>query len=190
MRVASFIFTFFCFFAGNSYAEKLKTVSEFDLKKYVGTWHQVAVVPAFFQRDCITNTKAEYSLLENGFIKVVNSCETSSGDIKASQGRARINPKFNDPAKLEVTFVKIFGWVWMFGGDYWVSYIDADYSSVIVAHPKYEYGWVLSRNPSFTDEEYKDIEKRLVELGYDQCQFELSSSDERVFPEKTLLCQL
>ena len=169
-------------------ADGPKTVTELDLIKYQGTWNQMAAIPAVFQRDCTSNTTAEYKLLDSGLIKVVNSCEKENGKRKSSEARARINPDYNDPGKLEVTFVKIFGWIWSFAGDYWVMYINTDYNVALIGNPGYDYGWILSKKESLTKEEYRDLNQMLITNGYDSCQFILSNTPQQRFDSNIRLC--
>lgn len=49
-----------------------KPVANFEAKKYTGTWYEIARLDFKFERN-LNNTKAEYSLKDNGDIKVVNS---------------------------------------------------------------------------------------------------------------------
>jgi apolipoprotein D and lipocalin family protein len=45
------------------------TVPYVDIKKYLGTWYEQAVIPFFFERNC-TKTTATYSLNTNGSVRV------------------------------------------------------------------------------------------------------------------------
>ena len=60
------------------------TVDHIDIHRYLGTWNEIASIPQSFQKNCYKNTQAEYDLLEDGFIKVINSCETKEGDIDSA----------------------------------------------------------------------------------------------------------
>ena len=48
------------------------TVASVDVARYAGTWYEVASVKQFFSLGLV-DTKAEYSLLPDGSIKVVNT---------------------------------------------------------------------------------------------------------------------
>ena len=73
-------------------------------------------------------------------------------------------------AKLEVSFVSLFGWQ-LFWGDYWVLELAPDYSYVIVGTPNYRYGWILSRTPVLSAEIHKHLDERLRASGYDPAAF-------------------
>lgn len=165
-----------------------KPVENFDIDRYQGTWNQLALIPARFQKDCIANTTAEYSLLPDGLLRVINSCDKSDGKRKSSEARARVNTDTQLASTLEVTFVKIIKWIWSFAGDYWVIYISDNYDLAVVGHPEYKYGWILSKKDSLSTEEYQNIATIIANQGYDACQFVLSETPGQKFDKDTRLC--
>ena len=52
----------------------LVTVKSVDINKYQGTWYEIARYEHFFEKDC-KNVRANYSLMEENKIKVINSCQ-------------------------------------------------------------------------------------------------------------------
>lgn len=167
---------------------ELTTVKDLDLERYQGVWNQVAAIPASFQRDCIANTTAEYSLLSNGWVRVVNSCDRKDQSRKSSEARARVNRKFGETSKLEVTFVHFIDWIWAFSGDYWVTYLNEGYETVIVGDPKRKFGWILSRKTKLSISEYTKMAWELSERDYDPCDFNLSNTAGQNFTKTTSLC--
>ena len=165
-------------------------VDNFDLERYVGKWNQLSAIPASFQDDCLGNTTAEYTILPKNLIKVENSCDKKNQKRKIGEARARVNKELNSDAALEVTFVKIFGWVWSFSGDYWVTYINDDYTVAIVGHPEYKFGWILARDASLSLNEYSNLNTELIRQGYDSCEFIMSNTPSQDFPADTRLCDL
>jgi len=146
-----------------------ETVSFVDLERYLGTWYEIAAIPNRFQKHCRGNTRAIYQRTDQRRIKVINSCLESDGQIDQAEGVARIvDPATN--AKLEVSFVSLFGWQ-LFWGDYWVLDLAPDYSYVIVGTPDYRYGWLLSRTPVVSKELRNNLDERLRLLGYDPAVF-------------------
>jgi apolipoprotein D and lipocalin family protein len=144
--------------AGNK--QPLETVPYVDLERYLGKWYEIASYPAWFQRGCTAST-AEYSLLQDGNIRVINRCrkESPSGSLKEAKGKAEIlDPKTN--AKLKVWFF------WPFKGKYWIIDLDKDYQWVVVGEPSREYLWILSRTPSMDPDLYRQITEKLPQKGY------------------------
>jgi len=139
----------------------LAVVESVDLGRYLGTWYEIASYPAWFQRNC-TAVTAEYSLRDDGLIKVVNSCRKGSldGKLKQSKGRARVVDSDSN-AKLEVSF---FGPFW---GDYWIIELDPGYRWAVVGEPTRKYLWILSRERLMDDGTFREIVDRLSTKGYD-----------------------
>lgn len=138
--------------------QSLPTVQKVDVKRYMGKWYEIASFPQRFQRGC-SCTVAEYSLNENGTVKVDNSC-TAYGKKKQSIGKAKVVDKETN-AKLKVTFF------WPFWGKYWIIDLADDYSYAVVGHPNREYLWILSRTPQMDKKLYDDIVARAKAKGFD-----------------------
>jgi len=138
----------------------LRTVDRVDLSRYVGTWYEIATIPASFQRGCVGVT-ATYALRPDGDVDVLNTCrkETLDGPVRTARGKAwSVDPS---NAKLEVQFF------WPFHGDYWVIDLGPNYEYAVVGHPSREYLWVLSRTPAMDEATYQAVLSRLREQGYD-----------------------
>ena len=56
-------------------AEKaeLTTISTLDVSRYLGTWYEIAKFPNWFQRNCASDTRAEYSLDTEGSLRVLGT---------------------------------------------------------------------------------------------------------------------
>ncbi|MBE9610262.1 lipocalin family protein [Chitinilyticum piscinae] len=121
-------------------AAEVQTVPAVDLGRYLGKWYEIAAFPMRFQAQCTADTTAEYSMREDGLVRVINRCRTASGDIDSAEGRAKVVAGSNN-SKLRVTFF------WPFYGDYWVIGLDPEYRWAVVGHPSRDYLWLLSRTP-------------------------------------------
>jgi apolipoprotein D and lipocalin family protein len=139
----------------------LETVPHVALRRYLGTWYEIAAFPQRFQRGC-TATSATYALRDDGDIDVVNRCRKDSpdGPEKVARGRARVVDRATN-AKLEVSFFRPF---W---GDYWIIDLGEDYEYAVVGHPSRDYLWILSRKPVMSPDLYESILRRLSAQGYD-----------------------
>ena len=139
----------------------LATVERVDLQKYLGKWYEIASYPAWFQKGCTAST-AEYSLLPDGRIRVVNSCrkESLDGPLKKSRGKAEVVDTTTN-AKLKVWFF------WPFKGNYWIIDLDPEYRWAVVGEPKRKYLWILSRTPTMDPATYEEILSRLTAKHYD-----------------------
>jgi apolipoprotein D and lipocalin family protein len=146
----------------------LQVVPTVDLARYSGTWYEIARLPNKFQKECIGNVTATYTLLDNGEIKVVNRCRKSNGEITEAEGRARRASDDEPNSKLKVRFAPAFlsflSFVW---GDYWILELAVDYSYAVVGEPDRKYLWVLARSPKMDDATLAGILDRVRQQGYD-----------------------
>ena len=147
-------------------ATELKTVPQVDLKKYSGKWFEIARYPNKFQKQCVGNTTANYTVQTNNKIEVVNECLKKDGSTEQAKGEARIVDK-NSNAKLEVRFApKFLSFISAVWGDYWIIYLDDQYQNVAIGDPKRAYFWILSRQPEMNDATYQDILRKAEALGF------------------------
>lgn len=148
-------------------AAPLPTVDHVDLQRYLGKWYEIASIPQFFQKQCVGDVTAEYAM-DGDNIAVTNSCRTAKGERSVAHGQARVVDKVSQ-SKLEVTFVKLFGWRYLFGGDYWIIDLAPDYHYAVIGHPDRTYAWILASTPSLPKQELADIAARMQANGYDTC---------------------
>jgi apolipoprotein D and lipocalin family protein len=148
-------------------AEALATVPALDIKRYAGTWYEIAKFPNSFQDKCVGYTTATYSARPDGRIDVVNRCRRKDGDNQVAEGVAR-QPAGPDSPRLEVRFAPaILSFIPMVWGDYWVIDLDRDYTLAAVSEPKREYLWILARTPRVDPAVYDALLKRLAAQGLD-----------------------
>jgi apolipoprotein D and lipocalin family protein len=130
-----------------------------EISRYLGRWYEIARYEQGFQKDC-DGVTADYSLRDDGKIKVVNACRKPDGKITDAVGKAKVvDPATN--AKLKVSF---FG---PFYGDYWVLDRADNYSWAIVGEQSGRYLWLLSREANPGPEKTGAIIARASALGYD-----------------------
>ena len=155
--------------------QAVKTIASLDVPRYLGTWYEIAKFPNWFQKKCVSNTKAVYTAKPDGNLRVLNSCKTAGGETSEAEGLARqIGAK--DSPKLEVRFapewLSFLPLVW---GDYWVIDLDSQYQVAAVSDPRREYLWVLSRTPQLDPKVYADLLQRLKQQQFDIQKLELTS---------------
>ena len=154
--------------------QAVKTIASLDVPRYLGTWYEIAKFPNWFQKKCVSNTKAVYAARPDGNLRVLNSCKTASGETSEAEGLARqIGAK--DSPKLEVRFapewLSFLPLVW---GDYWVIDLDSQYQVAAVSDPRREYLWILSRTPQLDPKVYADLLQRLKQQQFDIQKLELT----------------
>lgn len=152
----------------------LVTIPSLNVPRYMGTWHEIAKYPNRFQKQCVSNTQAEYRLLEQGSVQVINRCKKNNGEVELVIGEARQIGAASSP-KLQVRFapswLSIFPFVW---GNYWVIDLDSKYQLAAVSEPEQEYLWILSRSPVVRADDYQALLNRLKAQGFNTDRLELT----------------
>lgn len=134
-------------------------VKPFNKEKYLGKWYEIARKDFKFERN-LSNTTAEYSLNENGTIKVNNQgYNTIKGEWKQAIGKAKFVGEENT-AMLKVSF---FG---PFYSGYNVLAIDDEYKYALIAGESTKYLWILSREVNIPEEIKDKYLKIAKEIGY------------------------
>ena len=157
-----------CSTANDAKLAPMPVVDKVDVARYLGTWHQVSWIPNSFQGDCVSDTKATYSL-DGADLRVLNQCKDAAGKTTEAKGIAKIVEGSNN-AKLRVSFFRPFY------GNYWILALDPDYKWVLVGEPKRTFGWVLARDNKLDQTTLNLILDHAVALGYDRAAFKLSPS--------------
>ena len=146
--------------------EPLPVVERVDLKRYTGTWHEIARLPQWFQRGCY-NATAEYCLNDDGSLKVINRF----GKVDDEPSRAECRPlgvEGSNNAKLKVRFDNWFSRLLptIAEGNYWIIHLSEAYDVVMIGEPEREYLWILARQPELPDQRYEKLVARAKELGF------------------------
>ena len=145
------------------------TVTKVDLQRYQGGWYEIARLPNRFQDQCVSDVTAAYRIRDDGRIDVTNRCLLADGQTDEALGVARVVEP-GSGARLEVSFVSLFGWQ-LFWGDYWILDLDESYDYSVVGTPGRGYGWILARTPDISPALRVRIDQVLRAAGYDPARF-------------------
>ncbi|GLT25395.1 hypothetical protein SLA2020_005260 [Shorea laevis] len=147
--------------------KEMEVVRNLDIKRYMGRWYEIASFPSTFQPKNGVNTRATYTLKEDGTVNVLNETWTEGkrGYIEGTAYKA--DPK-SDEAKLKVKFyVPPFLPIIPVVGDYWVLIIDDDYQYALIGQPSRKYLWILCRQTQMDEEIYNQLLQKAKDEGYD-----------------------
>jgi apolipoprotein D and lipocalin family protein len=147
----------------------LNTVPNVDLQKYSGVWYEIARLPNKFQKDCVGDVTAEYTLQQDGKIKVVNGCrEAGKPELKKAEGVARVaDEDKGSNSILEVRFAPaILSFLSSVWGDYRILALDDQYRYALVGSNDRKYLWILSRTKTLDDAVYRRLLAAAVEQGF------------------------
>ena len=137
----------------------LPTVSSVDLKRYAGTWYEMASLPQEYQEGCECTT-ARY-VPEGDHLRVENRCyDASNREYRTAKGVVRPEKGSNN-SRLKVQFAPLFN------GDYYILALESDYGYALVGSPDRKSLWILSRNREPAAEVVKNYLNRAEELGFE-----------------------
>ncbi|XP_076904739.1 temperature-induced lipocalin-1-like [Bidens hawaiensis] len=147
---------------------ELEVVKGLDLQRYMGRWYEIASFPSRDQPRNGTNTRATYSLKEDGSSVHVLNETFSDGKRGFIEGTAyKADPK-SDEAKLKVKFyLPPFLPIIPVTADYWVLYIDDDYRYALIGQPSRKNLWILCRDNQIDEEVYNQLLEKAKGQGYD-----------------------
>ncbi|CAM3857018.1 lipocalin family protein [Tsukamurella ocularis] len=150
-------------------AAPLAPVGKVDVARYVGTWHQLATIPAPFSVQCARDTTATYRIVDATNVSVHNRCTTWTGSTSSIRGNARVT----DPrttAQLHVSFPGVPTQDSLDGPpNYVIAALAPDYSWAFVGDPGRRSAFVLSRTPAVPAARWAQLRATAERLGYNAC---------------------
>jgi apolipoprotein D and lipocalin family protein len=153
-----------------SVPQNVAPVDGFELNRYLGKWYEIARLDHSFERG-LANITADYSLREDGGVKVVNKgFSVADNKWKEAEGKAYF---VRDPQEgyLKVSF---FG---PFYGAYIVFELDKEnYQYAFITSYDKSYLWLLARTPVVSDEVLNRFVQKSGELGF--------ATDKLIFPKQ------
>lgn len=149
----------FGFFGCRTIPEGVEAVQPFDKTRYLGKWYEIARLDFRFERH-LNNTSAEYTLNDDGSIRVLNrGYDTLKQEWVEASGKAR----FVGEDTIGMLKVSFFG---PFYSGYNVLAIDADYRYALVGGSSLEYLWILAREPALPESVKAAYLKQAEAIGY------------------------
>ncbi|MEU7628578.1 lipocalin family protein [Nocardia sp. NPDC049220] len=144
-------------------------VPRLDVERYLGTWHQLAAIPQYFNLVCARDTEANYALDPQGNIAVRNRCTTWANTPNEITGTATSN----DPetgAQLHVSFPGVPTQDRVNGPtNYIVTALGPEYSWAVVTDPSALSGFVLARGVALDNAAWQEVRASIVAAGQNPC---------------------
>lgn len=129
-------------------------VNNFDAKRYLGKWYEIARLDHSFERG-LEQVTATYSTMDDGGLRVINRGFNPDRQVwQQSIGKAYFTGS-PSTASLKVSF---FG---PFYGGYNVIALDNDYQHALVCGPDKDYLWILSRTPTISS----DVKQQMLDTA-------------------------
>lgn len=146
--------------SGPSALPPLKTVTQVDLKRFMGDWYVIASIPTFIEKGA-HNAVESYRLDDDGTIAVTFTFRDGAFD----GGRKQYSPRGfvrDDPSNAlwDMQFI------WPIKADYRITYLTEDYSRTIISREARDYVWIMARTPLLPEDEYRRLLKIVGDQGY------------------------
>lgn len=142
------------------YPEGVSPVREFEVNRYLGTWHEIARLDHSFERG-LQRVTAVYELREDDGLRVINrGYSTEKEQWQQAEGRAYF-VRSRDEGYLKVSFF----------GPFYASYVifeldRKNYQYAWVTSSDRSYLWLLSRTPQVDEAILQRFRERAKNLGY------------------------
>lgn len=146
--------------------DEVRSVRALELSRYLGLWFEIGRLPLRFEDEGARDVTAEYSLRDDGTVRVDNRCLDDKGEPAQAIGQALPDPQH--PGRLRVSFLpEALRWIPFTRADYWVLRIDDDYRHALVGTPDRTYLWLLARQPAIADDVQASYLATAEEQGFD-----------------------
>ena len=137
---------------------EIPAVKDFNLKRYMGKWYEIARLPHNFEVD-VTDAQTEYTLQDDGTVIVENSGIKNHIRTYAHAVARSVTPG-STLGELEVSFF------YPFYSMYKIIYLNKDYTLAIVTGNSMDYVWILARKPVISKNELAMCLQMLEKWGY------------------------
>jgi apolipoprotein D and lipocalin family protein len=140
--------------------DNIKPVQPFELKRYLGTWYEIARLDHSFERG-LSHVTANYSMREDGGVKVINrGYSEENTKWESAEGKAYFVDK-TDTGYLKVSF---FG---PFYGSYVIFELEKEnYDYALISGPDKDYFWILARQPQLDPAVLQSLIEKAKSLGF------------------------
>ena len=139
-----------------------------NLKKYSGTWYEIAAYPSYFDKHC-TCTRSVYSVQKKGHLHLTNYCYHSGKKRRIEIDNSWLAPI---PGSIRSKFKVTFLWEYQKGkyrkltGNYWILYVNRRYNRAIVGTPDHQFLFFLARRPYLSKGNYNKFINIAKNKGY------------------------
>lgn len=142
--------------------DDIPVVKGFEAARYMGTWHEIARLPKWYERDMI-HVSAEYSL--DGDTLRIKNRGWRDNEMKVSTAVGR----FAGPADEGAFRISFFR---PFYGDYRIIWLSPEYDLALVTGGDRSSLWILARTATIPAERRDALVKMASDWGFDVSKLE------------------
>jgi len=139
--------------------------AQVDLQRFMGEWYVHGHTPTPLDREAWNATET-YELADDGRILTTYRFHQSAadGDVKVYNPVGRVH---NEETNAEWR-MRFFGVV---NAAYYILHVSPDYNYTVAGHPDKEHAWIMSRQPTISEQAYESLKAELVKREYDLEEF-------------------
>ena len=142
--------------------DDIPVVKGFDAARYMGTWHEIARLPKWYERDMV-HVSAEYSL--DGDTLRIRNRGWRDGEMKVSTAVGHFAGP-SDEGAFRISFFRPFY------GDYRIIWLSPDYDLAVVTGEDRSSLWILARTVPISAKSRDRLVKFAADLGFDVSKLE------------------
>jgi apolipoprotein D and lipocalin family protein len=145
----------------NSNLPPLETAESVDLDRFMGDWYVIASIPTSIERSAY-NAIESYRLDDDGSIATTFTFRKGGFD-----GKQKTYTPRGFVIDRESNAVWGMRFVWPIKADYRIVHVDDEYSETVIGRTKRDYVWIMTREPSVSDQRYRELVAIVERQGYD-----------------------
>ena len=149
---------------GCSTPQPMPTVAQVDLERFMGDWYVIAHIPTFIEKSAY-NAVESYRLNDNGTIAITFTINDDA--LNGPQKVYRMKGLVRDQQTNALWDVQP---IWPFKAEYRVIYLTDDYSQTVIGRSRRDYVWIMARQPSIPENDYRQLIDFVKAQGYDVSQ--------------------
>lgn len=140
---------------------QITTVSQVDIERFMGPWYVIAAIPTAIETEAYNGIET-YKLDDDGTIKTTFTFNKGSlnGSVKTYNPRGFVVEGTGN-ARWGMQFI------WPIKAEFLIAHLDESYSETIIARNARDYVWIMARKPDISDESYKALVQKVIDMGYD-----------------------
>ena len=153
--------------AGAARAPLPTVTAAVDLDRYAGNWYVHGAIPLnipFFSDAEARNYREYYERTGPDTVRMTSSFETPNAKRRSFSFKAKVI----DQTQNATWSIRL---LWPLRASYSIMYLDADYSTTVVASANRKNAWIMSREPQMSDAHYAQMLEVMTAAGIDKTQF-------------------
>ncbi len=141
--------------------QRITTVNEVNLDRFMGDWYVIANIPTFIEKGA-HNAVESYALNEDGSVSTTFRFNAGSFD-----GKEKVYRPTGFIQDRESNAVWAMQFIWPFKAEYRILYLDEAYTQTIIGRSARDYVWIMARSPEMSDADFERLVAFISREGYD-----------------------